>query len=67
MYSQRKFKIAAQFNKVKAFFVTVLIHIAIIGTIAYSNNQDVTEYLPDFVKEWFGWEAQDVAEEGDRP
>jgi hypothetical protein len=48
--NERRFKRAAQLNRTKAVFLTILFHIVLIGGIAIATGADWKELVPDFLK-----------------
>ena len=62
MYTyNHKFERAASARRAKAVFFTILLHILLIGGIAYSTGVDMGKYTPEFVKNLLGMEADDAA------
>jgi len=51
MNTEMKFKRTAQRRKHFAFWLAVLLHLALFAAIAYQH--DLSGLLPDFVKEYF--------------
>ena len=56
-----KFERAARVNKMKAFVLTVGLHVILIGGFTMQSDQSITEMLPEKVKTFLGIEA-DVTE-----
>jgi hypothetical protein len=48
--NKRRFKRAAQLNRTKAIFLTIVFHIVLIGGIAIATGADWKQYMPDFLK-----------------
>ena len=53
----RKFQKTARINRFKAILITIGFHIALIAVLSGGMETSITDYLPDFVKEWMGMEA----------
>ena len=51
-----KFERAARSNKTKAFFLTVALHVILIGGISSYGKGSVADLVPDKVKSLLGWE-----------
>lgn len=57
MYDDSRYGRYVYANRWKAVFFTILFHAAIIGAIAFHNQQDLKQYLPDKVKDILGMEV----------
>ncbi len=51
-----KFERAARLNKAKAFFLTAVLHVVLIGGISTYGDGSLSEMLPEKVKSFLGWE-----------
>ena len=67
MHYHRRSTRKAKAIRTKAFFITLLFHIALIGYFTYGTEQSLAEWVPDTVKEWVGWTDGALAEEADAP
>lgn len=67
MQYQRRSIRKARAIRTKAFFITLLFHLALIGYLTYGSGLSLQNYMPETVKEWVGWTEGPVAEEPDAP
>jgi len=67
MQYQRRSIRKARAIRTKAFFITLLFHLALIGYFTYGSGLSWQDYLPDAVVEWVGLGEKVVAEETDAP
>ncbi len=57
----------ARLTRTKAFFITLLFHLLLIGYFTYGSDVSLLQYLPESLQELLGSPAATVAEEGPRP
>jgi hypothetical protein len=67
MQYQRRSIRKARAIRTKAFFITLLFHLALIGYFTYGADLSWQDYLPNAVAEWAGFAEEVVTEEADVP
>ena len=60
---------AERITRIKAIFVTLLLHFGLLYGLIYMNNDQPSDIMPEFVKEWIKGEepTKAVASYGKRP
>ena len=58
----RKFAKAARINRAKAIFWTVAFHVVLLGGLVAYTGGELANYFPEFVKEWFDIESENLQE-----
>jgi len=66
MQYQRRSIRKARAIRTKAFFITLLFHLALIGYFTYGADLSWQDYLPDAVAEWVGGNRKSEGEVGSR-
>ena len=61
--SASKFRRAAQFNRAKAVFFTVIFHVLLIGALFYGGEAKIKQYVPDEVLSILGIDQDQPVEE----
>ncbi|HKK80375.1 MAG TPA: hypothetical protein VJ933_12130 [Phaeodactylibacter sp.] len=69
MQYQRRSIRKARAIRTKAFFITLLFHLALIGYFTYGTDLSLQDYLPETVAEWVGGggESEGGSEEVEPP